>query len=226
MGDGVMSTMSIKAICFDMDGVIVDTMPHHVEAWQHAFSQEGHTLHGQLFYEREGMPGMRTIDDIDTLRSLALTKSQMDRIYHEKRNYFKENARYEFISASVEAASFLQLSGIPIALATGSRREFVEEIVSQLSFSFDAIITGDDVIEGKPSPEPYLKIAEKFNYDPEEWLVVENAPLGILSAKRAGMKVWAVETTLASEYLGKADKILKTDELMGAIQRVIKEERG
>ncbi|MFC0188167.1 HAD family hydrolase [Fictibacillus aquaticus] len=221
-----MDEMKIKAVCFDMDGVIVDTMPYHVEAWQHAFHAEGHTLHGHLFYEREGMPGMKTIGDIDSLRSLSLTKSQMERIYHEKRKYFKQNARYEFISAAVSAASFLKKAGISIALATGSRREFVEEIIEQLPFSFDAIITGDDVTEGKPAPEPYLKISEKFTYKPDEWLVIENAPLGILSAKRAGMKVWAIETTLDREYLAEADEILSPDKLMTAIERVIEEDRA
>ncbi|MFC7370356.1 HAD family hydrolase [Fictibacillus iocasae] len=219
-----MYKMRLKAVCFDMDGVIVDTMPHHVKAWHHAFLREGHEIEERVFFEREGMPGMKTIKDVNILRELNLTQNQMDQIYDEKRAFFKQNAQYDFLEETVKTAQFLKKSGVTIALATGSRREFVTEILSQLSFTFDAVITGDDVNVGKPSPEPYLGIAEKFPFHKKEWLVIENAPLGITSAKRAEMEVWALETTLSADFLKEADKILKKEELHQAVRDKLEED--
>ena len=72
---------------------------------------------------------------------------------------------------------------------------------------FDALVTGEDTRHGKPSPEPYLKAVEKLNLRPEDCLAVENAPLGIESAKKAGLYCAAVCSTLDRSYLTAADEI-------------------
>ena len=79
---------------------------------------------------------------------------------------------------------------------------------------FNAIVSVDDVINGKPHPEPYLKAIDILKCDPKYALVIENAPLGIESAKKAGLDCFAIETTLPGSYLKNADRIFKSHRLL------------
>ncbi|MCM3730720.1 HAD family phosphatase [Fictibacillus nanhaiensis] len=213
--------MNIKAVCFDMDGVVVHTMPHHVEAWQYAFKEKGYKHEDLEFYLREGMPGRKTISDIFQSNQMQVDEKDMEDIYINKRNYFKKNAEYAFINETVSLLEYLFSQGIPISLVTGSRKEFVEEVIRNLPVKFHSVITGDDVKIGKPSPEPYLNAIRGLSYDSSEWLVIENAPLGIESAKRAGAYCLAVETTLEKEYLTRADRIVKPSQLEETVKTIL-----
>ena len=96
-----------------------------------------------------------------------------------------------------------------MAVVTGGNRKRVENAIEEhLDGYFDALVTIDDVSNGKPHPEPFLKGAEKLNLKAEECIVVENAPLGIKAAKAAGTTVIAVKTTLSDKFLAQADYIL------------------
>ncbi|MDM5315876.1 HAD family phosphatase [Fictibacillus sp. b24] len=214
--------MKIKAVCFDMDGVVVDTMRYHVEAWRHAFNKKGYDHDEHVFYLREGMPGKKTIKDVFEVFNVDASEEIIEDIYVQKRNYFKENAQYEFIEETVSTLKSLQNLHIPIALVTGSRKEFVNEVLGKLQITFNTIITGDDVKEGKPAPEPYLLAMDQHPFDPSEWLVIENAPLGIQSAKSAGAYCLAVETTLDQKYLKEADQIVKCKDLERTVESLLK----
>ena len=160
--------MNIKAVCFDMDGVIVDTMRHHVEAWRHAFNINGFDHEELVFYLREGMPGKKTIVDVFNHSNVEVNEELIESIYVQKRDYFKEHAQYEFIEETVSTLIALSDEHIPIAVVTGSRKEFVSEVLSKLPVTFDIIVTGDDVKEGKPSPEPYLLAMDRHSFKPAE----------------------------------------------------------
>ncbi|MED1863441.1 HAD family phosphatase [Fictibacillus nanhaiensis] len=214
--------MNIKAVCFDMDGVIVDTMRHHVEAWRHAFNENGYEHEELVFYLREGMPGKNTIRDVFEHFNIVINEEKVEDIYVQKRNYFKKHAQYEYIEETVSTLKALSKKQIPIAVVTGSRKEFVSEVLSRLPVTFDIIVTGDDVKEGKPSPEPYLLAMGRYSFKPSEWLVIENAPLGIQSAKEAGAYCLAVETTLDAKYLREADQIIRPKDLLHNVMNLIK----
>ncbi len=215
-------SMNIKAVCFDMDGVIVDTMRHHVNAWRHAFQENGYDHEELIFYLREGMPGKNTIRDVFEHSNVVVNEDLIEDIYVQKRNYFKKHAQYDFIEETVSTLISLSKNQIPIALVTGSRKEFVSEVLSKLPVTFDIIVTGDDVKEGKPSPEPYLLAMDRHSFKPSEWLVIENAPLGIESAKRAGAYCLALETTLDKKYLNEADVIIRPKDLQRQVKYLIK----
>ena len=103
----------------------------------------------------------------------------------------------------------LKAKNVPMAVVTGGNKKRVEATIAEyLDGYFNAFVTIDDVSQGKPHPEPFLKGAEKLNLKPEECIVVENAPLGIKAACAAGTTVIAVKTTLTDEYLSQADYIL------------------
>ncbi|WP_164988834.1 HAD family hydrolase [Fictibacillus sp. S7] len=204
--------MNYKAVCFDMDGVLVNTMDDHALAWHHAFREQGHVVKAADFYELEGMPGMQTILHVNRIYGLQLPLEQQEAIYRNKRAHFVKHSKYGFYQHTLQALKGLSQSGIPIGLATGSRKEFVNEVLERLEemgITFDAVITGDDVEKGKPSPEPYEKVFAQFSYRPNEWIVVENAPLGIQAAVASGAFVLALLTTLPEEKLILANDILK-----------------
>jgi len=105
----------------------------------------------------------------------------------------------------------LKNNDTPMAVVTGGQRERVFSILDEyFSGVFKNAVTIDDVENGKPHPEPFIKGAEMLELDPKECIVVENAPLGITSAKRAGCLVITVKTTLTEKYLAEADFICDT----------------
>ena len=100
-------------------------------------------------------------------------------------------------------------------LVTGSLRRSVDYMLKDdlLSY-FDIVVAVDEIVDGKPHPEPYLKAMDKLESNSDEVLVIENAPLGITSAKKAGADCFAIETTLESRYLKDADRIFKNHEAL------------
>ena len=95
---------------------------------------------------------------------------------------------------------------------TGSARSVVDEslVPTGIVGLFDAIVTGDEVTNGKPDPEPYRTVAGRLGLSPSECLVIENAPLGIQSARAAGMRCLALETTLPAGRLPQADRVFSS----------------
>jgi beta-phosphoglucomutase len=103
---------------------------------------------------------------------------------------------------------FLKSKQVRIGLVTGASRNRIEATLEQkLKSYFDIIVTSDEVKNGKPHPEPYLKAITKLGCNPTNTIVVENAKLGIRSAKSAGCFCLAIETTLGREFLIEADAV-------------------
>ncbi|WP_181833033.1 HAD family hydrolase [Bacillus taeanensis] len=198
----------IKAIGFDMDGVLVDTMKNHARAWQQTFLEHKYKIEEQLIFQLEGMNGPKTIDWLNDHYSFSLSTEAKQLIYNRKRLLFKEINVLSFFEDTIDTIRYIQKQGLKTALITGSNREFAEEVLKSKNLTFDAVITGSDVKNGKPHPEPYQRAMEALMIDPKEWLIVENAPLGITAAKKAGAKVLAVETSLPKQYLTHADHII------------------
>jgi beta-phosphoglucomutase len=204
-----------KAFLFDMDGVITDTMPLHFEAWRQAFEIHGIKIEPLDVYLREGQTSMQMAEDIARDKNAILSKDTINGIENEKGKIFlmlvNEKARaYDGVKDTLE---LLRNKGIRTALVTGSRMGSAKGVLSKVSLKdlFDVIITADDVKKGKPGPEPYLKAMEKLGIDKGSCVVVENAPMGILSGKAAGAGyIIALETSLGEEYLKGADEIMKS----------------
>jgi len=115
----------------------------------------------------------------------------------------------------------LQNKGYLLGLVTGTPKAEIEKILpDRIRGLFDCIIAGDQVKNGKPDPEPYLAAARGLNVAAECCLVVENAPLGIQSAQKAGMFCVALTTSLPKEYLKNADAIAdRLDQIPGIVEK-------
>jgi beta-phosphoglucomutase len=204
-----------RAVLFDMDGVVTDTTPIHLTAWQEAFRPCGISVEKMDVYLREGMQSRTMAQEIAKEKGVCLRDEDLDRIVAEKTRIFEGEmaARVRTYESVPETLRMLRNNGLRTALVTGSKSSSADKVLRAAGIRdlFDVIVTGDDTKKGKPDPDPYLKAIEKIGVDRLDCVVVENAPLGIRSAKAAGVDyVIALATTLEPSYLREADDVMKS----------------
>lgn len=213
---------SYRSILFDMDGVIVDSMPHHADSWIRAFREWGGIeLTREDIYRREGMSGAASILDILADKGLPVPpEPEIDRLREIKYRIFEEAVAGIFIGVPI-LLEMLADADIAMGLVTGSMLRTVRHVLPpHIRSYFRAIVTGSDITHGKPHPEPYLTCLARLGVSPEHALAVENAPMGIRSAKSAGLFCVAIQTTLDARFLVEADMIVRNhDELREYLQR-------
>lgn len=200
--------MSLRAILFDMDGVIVDSMKHHAAAWKRVLAEYGLAVEDIDIFRREGMSGRESVEDIFTEKGRPIPAEAEFRLMLERKHALFENNDIRPYPGAEEMLRWISGRGVPMALVTGSLMRSVEHVMpAGLLGLFGAVVTAGDVANGKPAPEPYLKALERLGADAGNALIIENAPMGIRSARNAGVTCYAIETTLPQTYLGEADKI-------------------
>lgn len=209
----VISLEDKNSILFDMDGIIVDSMPFHAEAWQTVLNDCGLSVSREEIYRREGMTGLDSIKDIFKEHNAPIPDNRLLEEMQKKKHRLFENNKIEVFSEVPEILMFLKEKKFKLALVTGSILRSIDYVLpSGLRSFFDVIISADVVDNGKPHPEPYLKAVDQLNTSISSSIVVENAPMGIESAKNAGIYCCAIETTLGKDHLGCADYIFQTHE--------------
>jgi len=200
----------IKAVLFDMDGVLYDSMPNHVQAWGETASAWGFKAEPEDIYLMEGRTGYSTIDVFFNQKwGRNATPEEQETIYNQKSQRFVElNVVAKPMPGALEVLKKVKQLGLMRIVVTGSGQYTLFEGLDTLFpgfFDKDLIVTAYDVQYGKPDPEPYLIGLKKANILPEEAIVIENAPLGIESAVTAGIYTIAVNTgPLPDEILLKA----------------------
>jgi len=207
----------IKAILFDLDGVIVDSLHYHYLAWDQMFKGIGGSVTEESILLTEGMNSFEILPLLLKQFNASLPVEQHDKFIEDKRSLFREIAKLTYYPNAFETIEELRRRGYTTALVTACARKNMEKSVDKEHQKlFDFIISGDDVKRAKPSPEPYLTAQRTLGLDVSECVVIENAPLGVESAHNAGMICVAVESTLGREYLQKADFIInEIQELTG-----------
>lgn len=191
-----------KAVIFDLDGSLVDSMWLWKEIDIEYLSERGKTLPDDYQKAIEGMSFTETaiysIERFDLTESVEELKHiwnqmAMDKYSHEV-NY-KPNAEL--------LLQYCKKNGIKLGIATSNSRELVSAVSDALGFHkyMDVIVTSCDVNKGKPAPDVYLAAAEKLGVAPEECLVFEDVPAGILAGKNAGMTVCAVEDAFSLDLV-------------------------
>lgn len=202
-----------RAVLFDLDGVITDTMPIHLKAWQEAFKPFGVPVEAKDVYQREGMQTRALGKAIVDEKKPGLSNGDLEKVTWDKARIFQREAGLSARSYDGvrETLQMLRNNGIKTALVTGSNAAATGRVLSKTGLEglFDAIVTGDDTTKGKPSPDPYLTAIKKLGVNHLNCVVVENAPLGIQAARAAGVDyVIALTTTLDSSHLRNADDIM------------------
>jgi HAD superfamily hydrolase (TIGR01509 family) len=198
--------MQFSALILDMDGVLADTEPLHVNAWDLTLRgvQSEKTAHTPspmaLRAERERMTGMSTPEiaaELVRVFSLAVT---IEELLVKKRENFRAMVNVGLTPFPGLAEELARWRKSPLALATSSARYEAILILDHLGFQnfFDPVITCDDVQRAKPAPDCYLLAAERLGKRPEECVVIEDSANGIRAALDAGTQVLAVSPTAAS----------------------------
>ena len=187
--------MGKKAVIFDMDGVIFDTEKVYLDIWTEVFEKYGYKMTKELYVTVMGT-GRKNV--IKTFLENFGDDLPIEKMYEEKDNqlfYIIENQGIPLKEGVKELFSMLKEKDYKIALATSAKKERVEKQIKDkwLKESFDAIVCGDDVEKGKPSPDIFLKAAKEIDVEPENCFVVEDSPAGIKAAFSGGMKGIHVE---------------------------------
>jgi beta-phosphoglucomutase len=193
-----------------MDGVIVDSMQWHAEAWQRVFKEYNVELPKMEIFVREGMSGLSSVIDILKANNYPVPNDEeMKNLLARKLSIF-ETGEVKLFPNALEILKLVREKKVKTGLVTGSLRRSVNYMLDdEMLTCFDVIVSVDDILNGKPHPEPYLKAMDNLKSKPHEVLVIENAPLGIISAKKAGADCFAIETTLGRRYLKDADRIFR-----------------
>jgi beta-phosphoglucomutase len=203
----------MKAVIFDLDGVLVDSMPAHVGAWQSAFeSIAGIKVTERDIYRLEGMRGLELI--LKIFEHKGGDKSLAKQVHDKKNKLFRSTRRSVPFDG---AAKMLDRISCPKAVVSGSAKADVEPVLDDAfgKSKFSAIITADDVKAGKPDPSAFLEAASQLKVSPREAVVIENAPLGAEAARKAGMTCYIAlnNTPLAIDDFKntiKEERIFKT----------------
>ncbi len=184
---------------FDMDGTVIDSNEKDFQAWKQMFKE-----HNIIFNydEYKQLLGAKATEIID--RYLALAEVEKNEFVKKREKIFyklsEENGlnTMPFIEDILKTAKALNLK---TAIATGARREKLDYALkrTKLNGYFDVIVTADDVINGKPNPEVFLKAIEKLGVSPEDAVIWEDAELGVMAAKNANIKCIAITTTNGSK---------------------------
>jgi beta-phosphoglucomutase family hydrolase len=177
----------IRALIFDFDGTLADTMPMHYRAWQATLARHGMALSEQRFYE---LAGWSTRHLAEMLIRESRAKLTVEQLALEKESEFQRMTdRVVPIQPVIDIAAENR-GQRPMAVATSGMRMIVTPILRELGILdwFDAIVTAEDVKEAKPAPDLFLEAARRLNVPPPTCLVYEDAEAGFESARRAGMR--------------------------------------
>ncbi len=201
--------MVLKALIFDMDGVLVDSMPFHAAAWKRAFLEMGMVIRDEDIYAIEGSnpgSGLPILIRCAGEDPEAFDLEEITAIYRQEFGKIFELKAFEGLKECLETLK----SRFLLSVVSGSDRLIVHGILDELFPGvFDAVITGDDVIYAKPHPDPFLKAVKLLQVRKEECLVIENAILGVEAAKRADIYCIGVPTYVDVEQLDRADLVVE-----------------
>ena len=180
------SKFTPKAVLFDMDGVLYDSMPNHAYSWHNSMASFGIEMSEADAYAHEGMRGVETIKKIvKEQRGIEISDEESQRMYAEKSRIFATRPEAKIMEGVIDLQRKIKSFGMKIVVVTGSgQHSLLEKLTHDFSGLIEPgmIVSSFDVTRGKPHPMPYLKGMEKAGVEPWEAIVVENAPLGVRAA--------------------------------------------
>ncbi len=196
----------IEAVIFDMDGVIFDTENVYLDTWTNIFKNYGYKMTKDVYVTVMGR-GRKNV--IETFLKVYGQDLPIMKMYKEKDEQIKQAVSKGQVPIKIgvfEMLNYLKGNDYKIALATSAKREraMLQLRKYKIEELFDAIVCGDEIVNGKPDPEIFLKAAEKLSLKPEECIVIEDSTAGIKAAYEAKMIGIHVEDLKVAD-----DEILK-----------------
>ncbi|MBE9510215.1 MAG: beta-phosphoglucomutase family hydrolase [Bacteroidetes bacterium] len=188
----------VKALIFDFDGTLVDTMPLHYKAWNHVFQRIGVNYPKDLFNKNAGLPAWK-IAEIVLQNAGVRNKFDPRVLCNQKFEIFNKLVPEIKIIEPVADIVYKYYNTMPLSIGTGGHIATVELTLKHTGLDryFDIIVTADDVSKHKPEPDTFLECTRRMNTPPEYCQVFEDGDRGIEAAKRAGMMVTDVRQFLS-----------------------------
>lgn len=199
----------IKAVIFDLDGVIVESESAHIEAEQQTFLKYGVRISSDELHKYTGTTAKLMFTEL--IRKYKLNAT-FEEIFRQK-----EAILFKLLEKDAEPTKGvitllkkLKSKGIKLAIGSSSTKKQIKYVLSKLDIEhlFDSVIGEEDIVRSKPDPEIFLKAAAELDVNPSECLVVEDSELGVEAAKRAHMKcVGYINPNSGDQDLSKADTV-------------------
>ena len=200
----------IKAVLFDLDGVLVSTDEYHYRSWLKLSKEEGFDFFDYEFnHQFRGVARMECVEILTKASGRSYTLEQKQEIADRKNRYFAESLASvtpdELLPGALAALRELKRRGVKIAVASNSRN--AKPIIRQVGIDqyLDAVVDGHEIENSKPDPEVFLLAAKSIGVPPANCIVVEDAVAGLEAARRAGMKALGIGTR---ERLTNADMVV------------------
>ena len=199
----------MKALLFDLDGTLIDSMPHHHDAWVEWYARRGLPMNaGQFFAATAGRSNAEILLDLFPQHSIEMHVSMAD----EKEAIYREFAARS-LALIAGAQAFVEearAAHLKLAVCTASTLPNMALAFERYGIDawVDTITSPADGLRGKPHPDIFLEAARRLGVAPEDCVVFEDAPLGVEGARRAGMKAVALTTTLPADAFAEYDNLI------------------
>lgn len=201
--------MTIKGLIFDMDGVLVDTVPAHYRAWERMFTEHGYAFDDHKY--RECVDGRLRLDGARAIM-VDHTEDEVKAAASLKNNYYLgmvERGEFEIFQIALDYVRARKAEGFKLAAASSSSN--VHLILERIGLhdDFDIIIGGRDVSKGKPNPEIFLTAADRLSLGVSECVVVEDSESGVAAAKAGGFFCYGLAHDGPTDHLHQADRVIR-----------------
>jgi len=199
-----------RGILFDLDGVVADSEPFHVQAWIHTCKEYNIHLSPSWFNDWIGRSGIELSSFLIKEYNIPITVRNFILRQHE--HFLKLIDGHFSCFPGLKEELELLPGSVPRGIVTSGTRYLAERVIRRLELDsiLPLLVTIEDVVLPKPAPEAYTKAVEILDLDPAECLVVEDSPSGIKAAHAAGCYVLGVTNTHSCDYLEEADRVLHT----------------
>ena len=202
---------NVKAVIFDMDGVIIDSEPIHFEVDMQTMREFGVNISKDELNKYVGTTNEYMLNDL--INKYKIQKSIKEILEYKMELTIRriKETKINAISGIPELLISLKHNNIKTAIGSSSPKELIITVIEkfQLGKYFDCIVSGDEVKEGKPKPDIYLEVSKRIGVNPEECIVIEDSRNGVLAAKNAGMKCFGFRNVNSgNQDLSKADIIV------------------
>jgi beta-phosphoglucomutase family hydrolase len=204
--------MSTFGAIFDWDGVVIDSSTQHEKSWELLSGETGKPLPPGHFKRGFGKKNEAIISEI---LGWSQDSEEIQRLGDRKEELYRKlvgQAGMIILPGARELLTALRAAGVPRALGSSTPRKNLDAIFASTGLGefFEAVVSADDIVNGKPAPDVFLKAASLLGIPPRSCVVLEDALFGIEAAHRAGMKVVAVATTNPLGLLGHADRAVES----------------
>lgn len=209
----------IKAIIYDVNGTMVNSVPLHDRAWRELLRHYGYEYDDLPVEMRSGFIGMRVLDVLRDITVYLRLSVNVKDVYNKRREIFLAIAaeELELMPGLMSSLMLFKKNKYKVAIASSGAKKYIELVLTKFRLNgyFDVIITGDDVLNSKPNPEIYLSASKKLGFFPSECLAFEDSAKGVQAAKDAGCKCIAVENAC---MLSRSN--VRADAVVGSLNEV------